>query len=523
MAKPARHALVRLIALLAAAAPALADGKIFTTLQHQPAIPAQSALIAWDGTRQTLAIETTFTPGSTPASDPAEYAWVVPVPSQPELMAATTGLFPTLRAITGPRIDDGRNGAIWVLLPAALLAVAVWMLIWLPFPLAGRIVAAGFAIIVLGIAFLPSLSRARGMESVASADVEVLSTQAVGSYDTAVIRSDTGDAIAAWLTGAGFTIPPQARPVLDAYAKEGWCFVAARLRAPASAPADRIVPHPIAMTFEADAPIYPMRLTGVGASADLQLDLFIFATGKAAIPGFTILESDRVIRDTNRFRNFDGEGPVDHECLASLVGAQRHFTLLRRTLKPAEMSFDIAIGFVPFEPERATFYTRYGAVAAAAPKAALALIGLSLLMALGKLGKARGVSAVTHAAVPIAGALMVLFIAPLMLPVVEVTRGYPLRQRTNIQSLVYTVYASSEHGSKPADMTWEDWTRQLAARYAREDYAPDRYTSMPIEQDSPGNYIIRSRPDGSAEIAAIGGTGAPIDGWRVVPPDDEDE
>ncbi len=518
MIKPLAHALLLLIALVAIAPTARADGKIFTTLQQQPTIPTQSALIAWDGTRQTLAIETTFTdPGSVPESD---YAWVVPVPSEPELKAATTGLFPTLRAITGPRIDDGRNGGLWLLLPAALLALAVWMLVWLPFPVAGRVVAAGFAVIVLGFACMPMFSRARSMQSVASADVEVLSAQPVGSYDTAVIRSDTGDAIAAWLTDAGFTIPPEARPVLDAYAKEGWCFVAARLRAPSSVPADRIVPHPIAMTFAASAPIYPMRLTGVGASADLQLDLYIFATGKAAIPGFTTIESDRTIRDTGSYMRTDGAVPVEHDGLASLVGAQRHFTLLRRTLKPAEMSTDIPMSFVPFEPEQATFYTRKGAMSAAAPKTALALIVLSLLMAILRCTGHSWAKAMLHAAIPIAAAAIILLAAPMVLPVVSATRAYPLQRAMAAETIAELVSGSREHDTKPVDMSWEEWARQLAARYAREEFESDSRIEIPIEQDSPGNYIIRSRPDGRAEIAAINGVGRIQDQWLTVPPDD---
>jgi len=508
------------LALLLLLAPsARADGTIFTTLE-QPTIPTQSALIAWDGTHQTLAIETTFSnPGAAPES---RYAWVVPVPSEPELKAATTGLFPTLRAITGPRIDDGRNGGLWLLLPAALLALAVWMLVWLPFPVAGRVVAAGFAVIVLGIACMPMFSRARSMQSVASADVEVLSAQPVGSYDTAVIRSDTGDAIAAWLTDAGFTIPPEARPVLDAYAKEGWCFVAARLRAPSSAPADRIVPHPIAMTFKADAPIYPMRLTGVGASADLQLDLYIFADQRAHIPGFAVLESARThsnLDDAPRFLRPSKEVVLGHAGLIELAGGLPVATRLRHVLSPQDMTRDIAIGFIPFTHTRAELFTRPGALVALAPAASIALVVLSLLIALARVARARWATCSAHILIPVSVAALILLSGPVLLPVVKVTSFKPLWRHAAVRGVVNMTASSHELSTKPAEISWEAWLRRIAAQEASRERAYDQHARPIIEEDSPGNYTIRSLPDGRAQIGAVDAIGR-VNEWLTVPHDD---
>jgi hypothetical protein len=99
---------------------ALADGMVVPTIAY-PAkitIPDQRALICYTNGTERLVIETRFTGAGT------NFAWVVPLPGQPVIEEATTGLFPTLEYLFRPEIvhDVPRYWGILAL---------IWLLIWL--------------------------------------------------------------------------------------------------------------------------------------------------------------------------------------------------------------------------------------------------------------------------------------------------------------------------------------------------------------------------------------------------------
>ena len=78
----------------------MADGMVVPTIAY-PAkitIPDQRALICYSNGTERLVIETRFTGAGT------NFAWVVPLPGQPVIEEATTGLFPTLQYLFRPEI-----------------------------------------------------------------------------------------------------------------------------------------------------------------------------------------------------------------------------------------------------------------------------------------------------------------------------------------------------------------------------------------------------------------------------------
>ena len=78
---------------------ALGDGKVFSTaLQEHVELPDQRALIQFTNGTERLVIETRFTGSGT------NFAWVVPLPAEPLIEPATTGLFPTLQHLFQPAI-----------------------------------------------------------------------------------------------------------------------------------------------------------------------------------------------------------------------------------------------------------------------------------------------------------------------------------------------------------------------------------------------------------------------------------
>ena len=60
--------------------------------------PDQRALVAFDGSTETLVVETTFEGAG------RDFAWIVPLPAKPVVEESTTGLFPTLEVLSAPRV-----------------------------------------------------------------------------------------------------------------------------------------------------------------------------------------------------------------------------------------------------------------------------------------------------------------------------------------------------------------------------------------------------------------------------------
>jgi hypothetical protein len=92
--------IISLLLLLILPVMALADGMVVPTVAYpaKVTIPDQRALICFSNGIERLVIETRFTGAGT------NFAWVVPLPSQPVIEEATTGLFPTLQYLFRPEI-----------------------------------------------------------------------------------------------------------------------------------------------------------------------------------------------------------------------------------------------------------------------------------------------------------------------------------------------------------------------------------------------------------------------------------
>ncbi len=120
--------LLLIILLVSPVGAARADGKVFAREGVVATIPDQRALIVYENGIQTLVIETRFEASGSPAiiqestgearreaskeaSARGEFAWVVPVPSVPELFEVTPGLMPTVQAVFEPRVVE------WVTFP----------------------------------------------------------------------------------------------------------------------------------------------------------------------------------------------------------------------------------------------------------------------------------------------------------------------------------------------------------------------------------------------------------------------
>ena len=193
--------------LLFLPAAALADGMVIPTIAY-PAkitIPDQRALICFSNGTERLVIETRFTGSGT------NFAWVVPLPSQPVIEEATTGLFPTLQYLFRPEIVHE--------VPQYWLGILITFGLIYLFRLLAKYESIVFALchlifilMFLAALLLPALSSAKrgGMESTSSEqNISILDRKLVGIFETTTISSHDAKALQAWLSENGYLRPDQ--------------------------------------------------------------------------------------------------------------------------------------------------------------------------------------------------------------------------------------------------------------------------------------------------------------------------
>ena len=336
----------------------VADGCFIPeTAFAQVRIPDQRALIHYVKGTETLVIDTAFQGAGT------NFAWIIPVPSLPTVEAASPGLFPTLEGLFHPRVIHGVQSNNWVVL---IVGGYVLLLIWhrrLGLRLYDLVLAGFFLVILVGL-MMPALS---GSDGINANSVQVLGRQTVGVYETATVSSRDGSALVQWLTKNGFPTPTNHLPAIQAYAREGWFFVASKIRLEASL-TEAAKPHPLTLHFKTDRPVYPLRLTGIG-NDPCRIELFVFGPAMAGIPNFT------VERATTPDYPEAPEGSlwmsqfglrILHPLLRSLVDGAPAATKLTGVLSSHQMEQDGYITWDPLVEHEHTFYTKQGAAQTAA-------------------------------------------------------------------------------------------------------------------------------------------------------------
>ena len=276
------HAIGCLLSLLLLPVAALGDGRMIpsTAFTANITMPDQQALIHFTNGTERLVIETRFTGAGT------NFAWVVPLPGQPIVEAATTGLFPTLRYLFQPRVIH--NVPHYYI--GILVVIGLILLLRAAFRagvLAGTV--AFLTIFLLGaMLLLPVLSTAghRGMATTTEGAVSILDRRVVGVFDTTTIASQDPKALRDWLRENGFVASADIDPAIESYVKEGWVFVAAKVRRDL-AELQTNTPHPLSFTFKTVRPVYPIRLTGIN-NGPLRVELYVFGPERASAPHFEV-------------------------------------------------------------------------------------------------------------------------------------------------------------------------------------------------------------------------------------------
>ena len=172
---------------------------------------------------------------------PTDFGWILPTAPDVETAISSEALFSALDRIYGPRFNLNTTGNC-------------------PIP--------------------PSLdfeSTSADPQAEADGGVQVLSREAVGPYDRAIIQAQSVDDLRAWLDEQQFAIPESIDEKLSPYIQLGSAFVVIKLLAGNDA-SDLV---PLRLTFSGDRPAIPILPTGVAAEPDMGIIVHVMDQARA--------------------------------------------------------------------------------------------------------------------------------------------------------------------------------------------------------------------------------------------------
>jgi hypothetical protein len=243
---PRPLSLVLLLLLLPATA--LAGGGLFLDAAAPIGVQQnrdRALFIVHDDGTLTLDMEITF------SGQPADFAWVVPVPATPDLNVVPPSVLRLLDAATAPRIipppldmfgddgDDDDDDSAW-----------------------------------------------NDDDDSAPALSEEL--EQVGPYEATLLSSDDPDELVDWLNTHGYLVTQEMQPYVAAYVDAGMKFVALKL-APEAGVVDI---QPISMTWTGDQPFLPLVVAGVAAEPEMGIAVFVAGATTYGPTGFSSLLVD---------------------------------------------------------------------------------------------------------------------------------------------------------------------------------------------------------------------------------------
>jgi hypothetical protein len=178
------------------------------------------------------------------SGDPAEFAWVLPVRAGAKLEISNDEWFTALDASTQP-------------------------VVYQPNYPGGR-----FGCALTGCGSEESTSSAYGGDN--GGQVQILSQSVVGPYETVTLRATDDDALRAWLKLHDYAIPEAIAPTIDAYVREGFDFIALRLRPGCN---ERSM-QPVRVVTSGADPTLPLRMVAAGVGAHVGITLFVITEGR---------------------------------------------------------------------------------------------------------------------------------------------------------------------------------------------------------------------------------------------------
>jgi len=195
---------------------------------------AQKALLVWRQGEEILHLQSSY---SGPTSD---FAWVIPLPSIPEVERANWEVFKELEKATRPHLE---------------------VLAGMRYKSYGCGCSAG-----------PMGSEMRSIET----GVRELQSLDIGDLHVDVVSAQEAGGFLRWLHEHNYTIPENAEPVLQNYIIKEFYFVVAKIRK-ISVYDEFVTPTmsggltPLALRFKTDKPFFPLEISSISSAAENEI------------------------------------------------------------------------------------------------------------------------------------------------------------------------------------------------------------------------------------------------------------
>ncbi|MFI8531841.1 DUF2330 domain-containing protein [Streptomyces aquilus] len=224
---------------LVAPAYACGCGALVPDPARRVAVAREVSVVRWDGRRERIVMRLTVD------GDSDRAAWIMPVPHRADVTLGNPAVFDQLDAATAPvhrtRSHFWPQDGDWPLVSGG-----------------GRDAGAP----------PPGVGRAPG--------VGVVDRQKLGPFDVARLTATDPDALGDWLADHGFSLPPRLSGALQPYVARRWEYVAIRLAPDTTGTPLQGTLDPLSLSFTADEPVYPMRLSRL-ARTPQSLGLYVLA------------------------------------------------------------------------------------------------------------------------------------------------------------------------------------------------------------------------------------------------------
>jgi hypothetical protein len=191
------------------------------------------------------------------SGSPSNFAWVLPIHGTVDVGLSADVLFDSVDALTTTRIVPPEPNC--------------------PSPNCRAQGASG-----------SSAAGAAGFGGAAPPDVTVTRQENVGPYATVQLHATDSSALESWLAQNGYNIPADAAPVVAAYVKEGFDFLAMKLLPNQGIQAMR----PVRVTTGGASLVLPLRMAGVGTGVSVGITIWVISDGRYEPQNFPFYRID---------------------------------------------------------------------------------------------------------------------------------------------------------------------------------------------------------------------------------------
>jgi len=306
---------VLLFQLVGTSTPAMADGAYYSRRLVPPGVPYQRALIAFNGEREILVVQSRYRIGATQ---------IEPVSFEDLWLIATVGLGLFLLVRLALAVRFGKSG----LQRPSWFGTMDRTLKW------------------IGLTLFVSLVLVAWVKSMASpklASVRVLREETVGGLDIKVVSADDASALVGWLRQNGFTYDAADVSAFEGYIAKRWVFVTARVTAGAERTevlGIRGMLAPLVLVFPARQAIYPLALTAAGGQ-ETEIDLYVYHSGKMDAGGRLTTEYANRLDESV---SWIADSIVPGDLLARESLTENFITHFHGRMTPEQMKDDLVLG-----------------------------------------------------------------------------------------------------------------------------------------------------------------------------------